>query len=164
MAGLPRSLGAAVSLIALALVFAALGAGLWLCGKAVASRRREYQQLFQSFFNRLDAAFNRHHVPALLHHWNPDRIVGEAINLARSFAIGTYNFFGLVVLVAVFVILMLIEDSPFCRRIGQRFEKERTGKLARLARLRSNRRKRRWSVEHLLRVAKTSRFSGAPGK
>lgn len=131
---LPGGVSAAISVFALSLVLAGLGVMFWLCGNAIADKAGEYQQLFQSFLDRVNAMLSHQHIPHGLRHWSPNRLVGQAMDLAGSFAVGAYQFFGYVVLIMVVVVLLLIEIHPFARRLRKRFAPEQADKVMDVAR------------------------------
>lgn len=116
---LPVGISVGVTIISLLLVFAAGGAVLWICAGELASKAGEYRQLFQAFFGRVDTWITHYHLPSIQTHFNPSKLIGQAMSVAGTFAIGTYQFSGFVVLVLVFVVLLLIEVHPFSQRLRQ---------------------------------------------
>ena len=116
---LPVGVSVGVTMMALLLVFAAAGAVLWICAGELASKAGEYRQLFQAFFERVNTWMTHYHLPSMQAHFDPSRLIGQAMSVAGTFAIGTYQFSGFVVLMLVFVVLLLIEVHPFARRLRQ---------------------------------------------
>ncbi|MCL5097026.1 MAG: AI-2E family transporter [Candidatus Omnitrophica bacterium] len=131
---LSRALSVPITFFVILLAFAFMGTMLWLCANSIASRSDKFQQFIQSFITRLDMVLTHHHLPFGWGQLDPDRIIGQAVSIAGTFAIGTYRFLGYSVLVAVFVMSLLIDVQPFCHRLEERIDKAKAQKLLDVAR------------------------------
>lgn len=125
---LPRSLGVVATMSVMLSVVAAIGSLLWMCSRELAAKAHEYRQLFQSFIDHINETLEKHHLFNLQNHLDPARLVNHAISLVESFAVGTYQFSGVVVAVLVFVVLLLIEITPFSRRLNEQLDKRNAAK------------------------------------
>ena len=116
---LPAAVSVAVTMFIMMMVFVVGGLLIWICAGELASKAGEYRQLAESFIGRINTALNHYHLPGFKHHLDLGRLVAQVMTLAGTFAVGTYQFGGFVVLVLVFVVLLLIEVHPFARRLRQ---------------------------------------------
>lgn len=121
---LSTTLSVVVTIVVMMLVLMAVGTLLWICAGELASKAGEYRQLVESFIGRINTALKHYHLPGLQGHFNPARLIDQAMSLAGTFAVGTYQFGGFVVLVLVFVVLLLIEVQPFEHRLRRHMTEE----------------------------------------
>jgi AI-2 transport protein TqsA len=126
---LPHSASTVLTVVAMVLVFALLGALIWICIGEIVSKTSQYRRLFESFIGKLDTTLSRYRLHGAALHIDPEKVVGQAVSLVGTFAVGTYQFVGFAVMVIVLVVLSLIEVRPLTLRLKAWIAPEHAEKL-----------------------------------
>ncbi|MBI2927492.1 MAG: AI-2E family transporter [Verrucomicrobia bacterium] len=114
---LPRALSLSLTLLAILAVLAAFVGALLLCVDAIATEASAYEQRFVALLERVMEWLRQRGVRLQFAQANPYQLIERSVRVVSGFAKGIYDFFGSLVLIAVYLFLALVELRGFQRKL-----------------------------------------------
>ncbi len=114
---LPPSASLSITLLVFWVLLALFGAALVLCANAIADGAADYEAPFIELIGHVKNWLTVKGVPAEFLQVDPTKTMERAIQLVASFALGMYDVLGLLVLIAVYFFLALLEVHTFTAKL-----------------------------------------------